>query len=108
MSKQIYYRRKEKSIVIEGKEDGKSVLIWTLPDPEDLLSELLQKASFFSQEKGEKIVEKMKRLDSRPNKQEKVYTKVPTITITRTPEKDAVQTQISEEDRKKLWEMTRE
>jgi len=66
--KQVYYRRKDKSIVIEGKSKGKSILIWTLPAPESLLNEIISKSSFFTNEKGMKIIEKLKRLDERPDK----------------------------------------
>ena len=69
-SKRIYYRRKGKSIVIEGKEKGKSILIWTLPNPTLLLNhlgvgKLMKKASIISIEKTMKIHEKLERLDFR-------------------------------------------
>jgi len=65
--RQIYYRRKDKSIVMEGKtQDGKSILIWTLPNPEKLISILNQKASYFDEEKRAKILEKINLCAERP------------------------------------------
>lgn len=86
---QIYYRRKDKSIVIEGKEDGASILIWTLPNDPTSLLEFLIKASYFEQEKADKITEKIKRLDSKPQSNQKSNSNVPLININRTTKKDA-------------------
>lgn len=61
--KQIYYRRKEKSILIEGKTKGQSVGIWTLPNDPIKLLEFLLKASYFPIEKAEKITSKINSLD---------------------------------------------
>jgi hypothetical protein len=111
MNKQIYYRRKDKSIIIEGKQDGKSILIWTLPDPESLLKAIVSKASFLTKEKSDKIVEKVKRLDIKQDKPVKVTSKVPTITITRTSKKDAkepIKHIPTEEEIKLLEELTKE
>lgn len=66
--KQIYYRKKGKSIIIEGKQDGKSIFIWTLPNPETLVNLLIEKASYFTQEKATKILENIRRLDTREPK----------------------------------------
>lgn len=84
--RRIYYRRKNKGIVIEGKSKGKSILIWTLPkNPEKLLAFLGRqindeksctnlsldegkKAFFLNKEKWLKIKEKVRRLDYRSNK----------------------------------------
>ncbi len=88
-SKRIYYRRKDKSIVIEGKQDGKSVLIWTLPNPETLLLELIEKSSYFTREKTEKIKEKLERLDTKDKIEPTLAPKVPLIKIRRTTENDA-------------------
>ena len=87
--RKLYYRRKENSIIIEGKADGKSILIWTLPDPEKLLEGIEENSSFFTQEKWEKILEKLERLDIRSHKKSKGSPKVPSIIINRSLEKDA-------------------
>lgn len=63
--RQIYYRRKENKTVIEGKINGRSQYIWTLPEPEELIEILSVKASLFPQEKSTKMMEKIKRLDFR-------------------------------------------
>lgn len=34
----LYYRKWNKSIIIEGKRKGKNIHIWTLPSPEKLLA----------------------------------------------------------------------
>jgi hypothetical protein len=82
--RKIYYRRKGKSIIIEGKENSKSILIWTLPKPDKLLDYLIDKittkdpltkepqssqkeSSYFQEEKWKKIQEKLKRLDIKHN-----------------------------------------
>ena len=92
--RQVYYRRKDKSIVIEGKEDGKSVLIWTLPNDPTCLLEFLIKASYFTQEKSLKISEKLKRLDIRVEKLQKNSSNIPLIKIKRTDEKDEIEEEI--------------
>ncbi|MBM3191441.1 MAG: hypothetical protein FJZ63_02140 [Chlamydiae bacterium] len=117
--RKIYYRRKNRSIIIEGKQDGKSVLIWTLPKPQDLLQEIMPKASFFTQEKAEKIRQKIERLDFGEEEEEKQDQEVRTRIIKRTSEKDAksedlalkekenvdTRREITEEERKQLAEM---
>ena len=59
--KQIYYRRKGKQIIAEGKTflygKIKTIYLFNLPPIEKLL-----KASIFPPEKTQKIVEKIKRL----------------------------------------------
>ena len=90
-SRKLYYRRKGKSIVVEGKIKGQSVLIWTLPDPEKFINEIMLKSSYFSIEKSQKIIDILSRLDIREEKKNKQDSKVPTINITRTPKKDANQ-----------------
>lgn len=87
--KKLYYRRKGKSLIIEGKEDGKSVLIWTLPNPEILLEGILRKASFFTQGKQLKIMEKLNRLKLDRVKSSQSSQDLPIININRNPEKDA-------------------
>lgn len=106
--KNIYYRRKGKSLIVEGKEDGKTILIWTLPDAETLTQLMLEKASFFTQEKAMKISEKVRRLDNKVIKEKKQGPKVPLIEIRRTLEKDDLLPKIDEEISRKLWELTRD
>lgn len=86
--RKLYYRRKDKSIIIEGKQDGKSILIWTLPEPRKLIDGISGKASLFTKEKIDKINEKINRLDIRDVKEPKSSGEVPIINITRTPEID--------------------
>lgn len=87
--RRIYYRKKNKTIAIEGKSNNKSIFIWTLPSPEKLLSLLFENASIFPTEKKEKIKEKIKRLDikSKPTRNNK--TNLPIIKINRNLHKDA-------------------
>lgn len=80
--RKIYYRKKGKSIIIEGKKKGKSIFILTLPNPEKLLDALFRRidpytisplskqkeASFLTIEKATKIREKVKRLDYKQEK----------------------------------------
>jgi hypothetical protein len=89
MTRKIYYRRKGDKIIIEGKQDGRSVLIWTLPAPETLLNAIIEKASFFTQEKSSKILSKLQRLDQHAPKPSKRTHNIPLIKINRNPEKDA-------------------
>lgn len=72
----IYYRRKGKSIIIEGKQDGRSIPIWTLPNDPTQLLDFLTKASFFTEEKSLKIQEKIRRLDIRKERGQKEPPKV--------------------------------
>lgn len=69
--RQIYYRKKGKLIVIEGRSKKKPVLIWTLPSDPLTLMQLLENASFFPKEKQSKINEKIMRLDIRLDKLKK-------------------------------------
>lgn len=107
--RQIYYRKKEGKTIIEGKENTKTIFILTLPEPETLLNELIEKSSFFTQEKGLKILEKIKRLDFKPNKAQKQSDKVRLPNITRTLEKDESKEEndITEEQSAELWEITK-
>lgn len=82
--RQIYYRKKEKSIIIEGKQDGKSIYFWTLPNPEKLLNLIIENSSLFTQEKANKILENIKRLDFREPKVKMGRRIVRIIPITRT------------------------
>lgn len=89
--RRIYYRRKVDKIIIEGKDkDGRSIPIWTLPDPYDLIEGICMKASFFTQEKSNKIMEKVRRLAIKEDKAKDISPKVPLIVINRTAEKDAL------------------
>jgi|TARA_Y100000310_G_scaffold3308_1_gene4233 hypothetical protein len=94
--KQTYYRRKEGKIIAEGKMKGKTIFLFTVPDVESIL-----KPSFFKREKIDKIMEKIKRLDNRPEKKKVNTAKVHPIKIIRTSEKD----EKKEQDREKLNEM---
>lgn len=106
----LYYRRKGKYTIIEGKEKGKSVLIWTLPDPLELLLLVLgKKASIIDAEKTLKINQKIERLDYQSKRKKKPASKVLTNRIIRTEDNagktDAIQrSQITAED---LWELTK-
>ena len=67
-TRKIFYRRKGKSIVIEGIKNKKKLLITTLPrDPIKLL-EGLEKGSYFTREKQEKIAKKLMGLDFKQDK----------------------------------------
>jgi len=99
----IYYRKKGNSIVIEGRQGRKSVLIWTLPKPEVLLSRILSNPSLFTEEKMAKINEKITRLDYKSERGKKTIPKVRIPVIKRTPNKDG----ISEELNKTLYEITK-
>lgn len=74
--RRIYYRKKGKSIVIEGRQKGKPILIWTLPNPTLLLEHLANPkfsylASFLTKEKLLKIWEKVRRLDYKTKRKRK-------------------------------------
>lgn len=68
MNSAPYYRKKGKSIVIEQKQDGKSVHIKTLPKPEkflrDYFPEASEKLKEFTQKKNSKSVQKNKASDN--------------------------------------------
>lgn len=59
----IYYRKKGKSIIIEGKNKGKSVYLWTLPKDAELFLKNLISASFFTKEKADKLMTLLHCLD---------------------------------------------
>lgn len=94
--RKLYYRRKAHSIIIEGKQDGKSVLIWTLPDPLKLISEILLKSSFLTHEKIANIAIKIERLDFMRPKLSKGSQEVLPININRNPERDAINTSMEQ------------
>lgn len=60
--RKIYYSRKNKKIIIEGKRKGKTIYLYTLPSPDKLLKSLN-----FTKEKLDKILEKVSRLDYKDN-----------------------------------------
>ena len=87
----LYYRRKGKSLIIEGKaRDGSSVSIWTLPSPEKLILQIISKASFFPKEKADKILLKINRLAIKTEPEPNTPPELRTIIPRRTPEKDAL------------------
>lgn len=69
--RRIYYRKKGKSIVIEGKRKGKSIFIWTLPKDPHLLLKFIYGTSYLSLQKIEKIEEKIRRLDYKTKRKKK-------------------------------------
>ena len=78
--RQVYWRRKEGKIIAEGKIKNKTIYLFQLPDPEKFIRRLCDinlgrpkyknKSSFLTKEKLLKIIEKINRLDLRPQKQE--------------------------------------
>lgn len=56
--RKIYYRRKQGKIIAEGKRKNKTIYLFTIPEPEILI-----KSSLFTQEKREKLMEIISRLD---------------------------------------------
>lgn len=86
--RRIYYRKKNKSIIIEGREKGKSIYIMTLPDPLKLIDALRpenmtqkdltkaplskhKRASLLTKEKYQKIMQNVARLDYKSKQGEK-------------------------------------
>ncbi len=63
--RRIYYSRKNKRIVIEGRRKNKTIYLYTLPEPIKLLKSLN-----LPNEKMEKIMEKINRLDHKQNKED--------------------------------------
>lgn len=71
--RKIYYSRKNKRIVIEGKRNNKTIYLFTLPPPLKLLTRLnpstkgslsgTKTSLFFTKEKYTKLMEKVSRLD---------------------------------------------
>lgn len=64
----LFYRRKDKSIVIEGIASRKKVLITTLPSDPNKLLENLEKGSFFKPKKLNNIIKKLEGLYWRQQK----------------------------------------
>lgn len=105
--RRIYYRKKGKSIVIEGRNSkGKSILIWTLPDAETLTRQLVLNASFFATEKSQKIWQKYLRLAFKEDMKRSSRSKLPLIIIKRTQKLDAIKN-ISDVEKKILLEMSK-
>lgn len=71
--RKIYWRRKNKRIIGEGKRKSKTVYLFTLPNPEELIKRLedinlgnpkyLKSPPIFNEEKRTKILEKIQTLD---------------------------------------------
>ena len=91
--RKIYYRRKDGKIVAEGKMNNKTIFLFTLPEPEEVL-----KSSFFSQEKRAKIMEKISRLDYKPEKKSKKTSEVRIIELMSNSEKDEDEDDFSVDD----------
>lgn len=90
-ARKMYWRKKGKSIVLEGRmANGKPLLIWTLPEPNKFISMITENASFLPLEKQQQIREKFTRLDFAESKKRKRRREVRLLTINRTPNKDAV------------------
>lgn len=76
--RRIYWRRKNKKILAEGIQKGKTIYLFTLPDPEEFMRRLkamnyvtpscIKIPSIMSEEKIEKIMQKIIRLDIKQNK----------------------------------------
>lgn len=75
-------------MIIEGKRDGKTVFLVTLPQPETLIKALCEKSSFFTPEKCSKIMEKMSRLDQKTETGNNDSKKVRTPNLVRSSEED--------------------
>ena len=61
--RRIYYRKKGKTVIIEGKSKGKTVYIYTLPKDIVNFLRFLAKASFFTKDKANGIFKNIQRLD---------------------------------------------
>lgn len=58
--RKVYWRRKNKKIIAEGKRNNKTIYLFTLPDPAELV-----KSPIFNEEKRTKILKKIQTLDCR-------------------------------------------
>ncbi len=83
IKRNIWFRRKGKFFIAEGMRNGKTIYLFQLPSPEELI-----KQSFFTREKRAKIMLKINSLDYKTKKVTKQASKVRTRNIVRTPEKD--------------------
>ena len=71
--RKIYWRRKNKKVIAEGVQKGKTIYLFTLPNPDEFIRRIFpltkaplhsrKSSSFFTQEKVSKIMEKITRLD---------------------------------------------
>lgn len=106
--RRMYWRKKGKTIVLEGRlPNGKPLLIWTLPEPNKLLPQILGNASFFTQEKRAQIQQKITRLEYKEKKSKQVALKVPSIIINRTEIKDAITSPILKDTSKLLYDLSK-
>ena len=88
--RRISYRRKGKSLIIEGRlPNGKSLGIWTLPEANKFVSQIIENASLLPKEKRVLIRQKYLRLAFKPEGTTKSSPKVPLIVINRNSENDA-------------------
>lgn len=78
--RQIYYSRKAKGIVIEGKRGNKTIYLYRLPPPEKLLESLN-----IPSEKYLKILQKIQSLNIINKTNKKTKQKVRSLNIVRTP-----------------------
>ena len=83
-----YLRRKGDAIIAEGKQDGKTIFLWTIESDPAKLLEIYEKASALPKEKIVNLREKISRLDYRPEKKKSKADELPTTIITRTYQKD--------------------
>jgi len=82
-NRKIYWRRKGDGIIAEGKKNNKTIYLFQLPD-----IETVAKSSLFTQEKTQKIMEKISRLDFKIDKEKPSHQELRTTIIVRTPEND--------------------
>jgi len=61
--RKIYWRRKGKTIIAEGKRKNKTIFLFTLPDIEKVA-----KSSIFDEEKKTKILKKIQTIDYKDKK----------------------------------------
>jgi hypothetical protein len=88
--RKLYWRRKGDRVILEGKEKkSRTIYLWTLPAPSKFIEEILLKSSFLTEEKKEKMRQKISRLEYREHKTSKMGLKVRTRNIMGTSEKDA-------------------
>lgn len=83
IKRKTYWSRKNNKIIAEGKRNNKTIFLFTLPEVEKVV-----KSSLFTQEKQDKILEKISRLDYRTEKVSESSPNVRTIKIIGSPEKD--------------------
>jgi len=81
--RKTYYRRKQGKIIAEGKRNNKTIFLFTLPPPDELA-----KSSLFTEEKRAKILEKINRLDIKQPKESNKVSKVRTIDVVGSFERD--------------------